>query len=230
MADAPINLDPKAKKHRFLRNYFIAGLLVWLPILITLLVIRFIVDILDRTLSLLPAAYRPDQLLGFHIPGLGVILSVVVVLSTGVLATNFIGHHLVRAWEAVLARIPLVRNIYQAVKQVLTTLFSSGSQSFRKVLLVKFPHGESWTLAFQTGGNNQHIDEQVGKDLITVFVPATPNPTAGFLLLVAKEDTYELKMSIDEALKMILSLGVVQPTANINPDIVNNGKGKLKDA
>lgn len=195
------------------RRYFIAGLLVLLPIWVTLLIIKFVVDLVDQSLSLLPVAYQPDTVLGFHLPGLGIIFAVTLVFLTGMLVTNFIGTWLVTAGEALLARIPLVRSIYMAVKQVLSTLFSPGSESFKKVLLIEYPRKELWTLAFQTGSGFMIPGENQGDELITVFVPTTPNPTGGYLLLVPKQHVVELKMSIDQALKYIISLGVVLPTS-----------------
>ena len=197
------------KKHRPIRGYLITGLIVWLPIWVTLLVIGFIVDILDGTLSLLPTAYQPDTLLGFHIPGLGVVVSVLVVFLTGIFATNIIGRHLVGLGESILARIPLVSSIYHATKQVLESVFKSGSDSFRRVLLVEYPRKGLWSVAFQTGSANKEIVGHTGEEMITIFVPTTPNPTSGFLMMLPASEAIELEMSIDEALKFVISLGVV---------------------
>jgi uncharacterized membrane protein len=194
-----------------LKRYFIAGLLVLLPIWVTLLIIKFVVAIVDQSLSLLPRDYQPDFVLGFHLPGLGIIFGIALVFFTGMLVTNFIGTWFLTLWESLLSRIPLVRSIYMAVKQVLSTLFSPEGQSFRKVLLIEYPRKDVWTLAFQTGTGFQRPNDQTGEELITVFVPTTPNPTAGFLLLVPKQQVVELKMTIDQALKYIISLGVVLP-------------------
>ncbi len=194
-----------------LRRYFIAGLLVWVPLWITVLAIDFLVDLLDKSLSLLPAEYQPEALFGVNIPGLGVLFVLAVLLVTGILVTNFLGHRLVRLWEAIVGRIPLVRTIYLGVKQVLHTILSPGGQSFRKVLLVQYPRQGLWSIAFQTGAGNVECCEKSGKTLITIFVPTTPNPTSGFLIMVPEEDAVELDMSIDAALKMVISLGVVQP-------------------
>lgn len=196
-----------------LKRYFIAGLLVLLPIWVTLLVIKFAVNIVDQSLSLLPRGYQPDVLFGFHIPGLGIIFGLILVLLTGMLVTNFIGTWFLSMWEALLARIPLVRSIYTAVKQVLSTLFAPGGQSFRKVLLIEYPRKDVWTIAFQTGSGFVMPNNQAQDELLTVFVPTTPNPTAGFLLLVPRQQVVELKMSIDQALKYIISLGVVLPAS-----------------
>lgn len=198
-----------------LRRYFFAGLLLWLPIIITFYVLSFLVGLLDQSVNLLPAAYRPDVLLGFHLPGLGVILSLVVVFTTGMLITNILGRKLVEFWEKILARIPLVRSIYSSSKQVIETLFSSNGQAFRRVLLVEYPRAGCWSIAFQTGTGTSELHNKVGQPLLTLFVPTTPNPTSGFLIVVPKKDVIELNMSVDEALKMVISLGVIQPTGGI---------------
>lgn len=194
-----------------LRRYFIAGLLVLLPIWVTLLIIKFVVNLVDSSLSLLPAGSNPDVILGVHIPGLGIIFAIALVFLTGMLVTNFIGTWFLNLWESLLARIPLVRSIYMGVKQVLSSLFSSSSESFRKVVLVEYPRKDVWTIAFQTGSGFTRPDDQNKEELLTVFVPTTPNPTAGFLLMVPRAQVVELKMTIDEALKYIISLGVVLP-------------------
>jgi uncharacterized membrane protein len=192
------------------KRYLIAGLLVWVPLGVTVLVIKLLVDIMDQTLLLIPEAYRPETLLGVHIPGLGVLLSVVVVLATGIVVANLFGRQLVHLWERLLARIPLVRSIYAAVKQVVETVFSSG-QSFRKVLLVEYPRKGTWTLAFQTAVDVGEAQAKTGRDVISVYVPTTPNPTSGFFLMVPREDVVELDMSVDDGLKMLISMGVVVP-------------------
>lgn len=194
-----------------MRRYLITGLLVWLPIGVTVLVVKLLVDLMDQTLVVLPEAYRPDHLLGFHIPGLGVVLSVLVVLSTGVVMAHFFGQQLLAAWEAILNRIPLVRSIYSSVKQLSETLLSSGGQSFRKVLLIEYPRKGLWTLAFQTGTEVGEAQAKTGEEVINVYVPTTPNPTSGFFLMVPRRDVVELEMSVDEGLKMIISMGVVVP-------------------
>ena len=196
------------------RRYFISGLLVWLPIWVTLLVIKFLVDILNNTLLLLPHAYQPDVLLGFHVPGIGVIITLLVIILTGLIAANFIGRRLVAMWDGLMSRIPVIRSLYTGVKQVTQTLFSPGGQSFRKVLLVEYPRAGLWTIAFQTGDAAQEVEKSVGeKGMVSLFVPTTPNPTSGFLLMVPKNKVIELEMSVDQALKFVISLGVVQPVA-----------------
>lgn len=199
-------------KHKPIRRFLIAGLLVWLPIVATFLVIRFLVDVLDKSVALLPKVYQPDTWLGMHIPGLGVILSLVVVLLTGMIVTNFLGRRLVVLGEAILARIPLVRSIYNGVKQILETILKKDSASFRKVLLIEYPRKGIKSIVFQTSSPRSEIQSGDGEALVTVFLPTTPNPTSGFLLMVPQKDIIELDMSIDDALKMIISLGVVQPS------------------
>lgn len=194
-----------------LRRYLIAGLLVWLPLGVTIMVIRMLVNMMDRILLLLPGQYRPDQLLGVHIPGLGVIVAAVVVLATGIIVANLFGRKLVELWEAVLARIPLVRSIYSAVKQIAETMFSSSGQSFRKVLLVEYPRKGMWTLAFQTGTASGEAQCKTGREVVNIYVPTTPNPTSGFFIMVPREDVVELDMSVDEGLRMIISMGSVVP-------------------
>ncbi len=194
-----------------LRRYIMAGLLVWLPLGVTILVVKMLVELMDRSLLLLPARYQPDQLLGMHIPGLGVIVAVVVVFTTGVVVANLFGRKLVSLWEAVLARIPLVSSIYSAVKQISETMFSSSGQSFRKVLLVEYPRKGLWTLAFQTGTDIGEAQCKTGREVINIYVPTTPNPTSGFFIMVPKEEVVELDMSVDEGLRMIISMGSVVP-------------------
>ncbi len=195
-----------------LRRYFISGLLFWLPIWATFVVIRFLVDILNNTISLLPHRYQPDVLLGFHIPGIGVIITLAVILLTGLMVANFIGRKLVGLWERIVSRIPLVRTVYTGVKQVLDTLFSPGGQSFRKVLLVEYPRPGLWSLAFQTGDGTQEVESAVSQGaMVSLFIPTTPNPTSGFLMLAPRSKVIELKMSVEQALKYVISLGVVQP-------------------
>ncbi len=194
-----------------MKRYLIAGLLVWVPLGVTVLVIKLLVGVMDRTLLLIPAGYRPDDLLGFHVPGLGVVLSILVVFFTGIVAANLFGKQLVGLWESFLARIPLVRSIYSGVKQVVETVFSSSGQSFRKVLLVEYPRRGLWTLAFQTGTDIGEAQSLIGRDVVNVYVPTTPNPTSGFFLMIPREDIIELEMSVDEGLKMLISMGVVVP-------------------
>jgi len=193
-----------------MKRYLIAGLLVWVPLGVTVMVIKLLVDIMDQTLLLLPEPYRPDNLLGFHVPGIGVVLSVIIVMGTGVVVANLFGRKLVQLWENILARIPLVRSIYASVKQILETVFSSG-QAFRKVLLIEYPRKGLWTLAFQSGTTRGEAQAKTGVEVVNVFIPTTPNPTSGFFIMVPREDVVELDMNVDDGLKMIISAGVVVP-------------------
>lgn len=204
-------------KRHSLKRYIMAGLLIWIPVGATFVVIRFIVELLDKTLSLLPKSYQPEHLLGYNIPGIGVLLSLLLLLLTGVLVTNFLGAKLVALGETILDKIPLVRSIYQAVKQVLETVFSSNSNAFRKVLLIEYPRKGLWSIAFQTGTTCEKINQHTHPNMITIFVPTTPNPTSGFLMMLRKEDAIQLDMSVDEALKMVISLGVMQPGMTHKP-------------
>lgn len=196
-----------------MKRYLVAGLLVWVPLGVTVMVINFLVGIMDKTLLWLPEHYRPDNLLGFHVPGLGVVLSVIIVLSTGIVVANLFGRKLVQVWEKMLARIPLVRTIYASVKQILETVFSSG-QAFRKVLLIEYPRKGLWTLAFQSGKTRGEAQTKTGVEVINVFIPTTPNPTSGFFIMVPRTDVVELDMSVDDGLKMIISAGVMVPEWN----------------
>jgi uncharacterized membrane protein len=201
----------------FIRKYFIAGLLVWMPILITFLVIKFLVDLLSKSLLLLPTEIQPDVLLGFHVPGIGVILTLLVIFITGMLAANFVGQRLVELGDMAVARIPVVRSIYNGVKQVTETIFSPGGQSFRKVLLVEYPSPGIWSIAFMTGETGRDIDSHFGGEpMVSYFIPTTPNPTSGFLMMAPKNKVIELDMSVDQALKFVISLGVVQPLTQPN--------------
>ena len=193
-----------------LRRYLVAGLLVWVPVGVTLLIVGFLVDLMDQTLRLLPASIQPENLLGFRIPGLGLVLTGIVVLATGVIVTNLFGMQLIKIGEQILQRIPLVRSIYAAVKQVTESMFSSG-KSFRKVVLVEYPRKGMWSLAFQTGNGAEEVRDKTGHEITNVFIPTTPNPTSGFFLMVPRSEVIELDMSIDDGLKMLLSVGVVVP-------------------
>lgn len=206
----------------YFRRCFISGLLVWLPIWVTLLVIKFIVDLLSKSLLLLPPGYQPDVLLGFHVPGIGVVLTLLIIFFTGVFAANLIGSRMVELWDRIVSRIPLVRSIYTGVKQVTQTLFTPGGQSFRKVLLVEYPCAGVWSLAFQTGEANKDIETSLGDGpMVTYFIPTTPNPTSGFLMMAPKSKVIELDMSVDQALKFVISLGVVQPNMGPNNNHAN---------
>lgn len=194
-----------------IRRWLIAGLLVWLPLVATFLVLQLLVNFLDQSLLLLPNAWRPEALLGFDIPGLGIILSLVLVLITGFFAANILGRRVVAAGESLLARIPLIRTVYSGVKRLAETVLGESSTSFRKVLLVEYPRRECWTLAFQTGAPVGEVQDKTAREVLTVFVPTTPNPTSGFIVLLPKEDVIELDMSVEDGLRMVISLGVVTP-------------------
>jgi uncharacterized membrane protein len=194
-----------------LKKYFITGLLIWVPLAITVWVLAAIVNTMDQTLLLLPNQVRPERLIGFYIPGIGVILTLLVVLVTGLVTANLVGQRLLRFWEAILARIPVVKSIYYSVKQVSDTLFSSSGEAFRKALLVQYPRQGSWTIAFLTGQPAAAVADHLPGECVSVYVPTTPNPTSGFFLMMPKTDVIELEMSVDEALKYIISMGVVAP-------------------
>jgi uncharacterized membrane protein len=205
------------------RRYFITGLLIWVPIGITLWVLDLVVTTMDLSLSLLPAGWQPVQLFGRHLPGLGALLTVLIIFVTGVLTANFLGQRLVLVWEGLLSRIPIVRTIYSSVKQVSDTLLSPQGNAFRKALLVEYPRQGSWTIGFLTGTPADEVrrsvmqaapldaDAGAGAEMVSIYVPTTPNPTSGFFLMMRREDTIELDMSVDEALKYIVSMGVVSP-------------------
>jgi uncharacterized membrane protein len=194
-----------------MKKYFITGLLIWVPLAITLWVLNLIVSTMDQSLLLLPLQFQTEAVWGFHVPGLGVVLTLAVVFLTGVLAANFIGERLVRVWETILARIPVVASIYTAVKQVSDTLFSGSGQAFRKALLVPYPHRDSYTIAFLTGKPGGDVLNHLKGEYVSVYVPTTPNPTSGFFLMMKTSDVIELEMTVDEALKYIISMGVVAP-------------------
>lgn len=202
-----------------LRKWLFSGLLVLVPLIITLWVLEWVVSTLDQTLRILPTSWQPDQLLGVHIPGLGVLFALVIVLSIGALASNIIGNKLVSWWHALLHRIPVVRSIYSGVKQVSDTLFSEKGNAFRKALLVQWPHEGMWTIAFLTGSPGGdvlfHLQSMPGgaehDEFLSVYVPTTPNPTGGYFVMVRKSACVELQMSVDEALTYIVSMGVIVP-------------------
>ena len=194
-----------------MKKYLITGLLIWIPLVITIWVLKIIVDMLDQSLLLLPEQWRPDVWLPVHIPGLGAILTIVIVLATGIFATNFFGAQLVELWHHILQRIPVVNSIYSSVKQISDTLFSSSGQAFRKALLVQWPHEGMWTIAFMTGAPGADVAHHLPADCVSVYVPTTPNPTGGYFVIVPRASVIELDMSVDQALKYIISMGVVPP-------------------
>ena len=196
---------------RVLRKYLIAGLLVWLPLAATVVIIKLLIDLLNKTILLFPPEWQPETLFGISIPGFGIIVGVLILLLTGVFAANLFGRKLVGFWEAILGRIPLVRTIYSSVKQVLETLFSSNSESFRRVVLIEYPRKDIWSLGFQTNEALSAAREASGKDLISVFVPTTPNPTSGFIIMLPVEDITQLDISVEDGFKFIISMGVIVP-------------------
>jgi uncharacterized membrane protein len=208
---------------RTLKKYFITGLLIWVPLGITIWVLSLIVRSMDQSLLLLPEHLRPEYLLGFYVPGLGAVLTLVVVLLTGVVAANIIGQRLIVFWEAALSRIPVVKSIYYSVKQVSDTLFSSSGEAFRKALLIQYPRQGCWTIAFQTGQPGGDVANHLHGDYLSIYVPTTPNPTSGFFLMMPRSDIIELDMTVDEALKYIISMGVVAPPSR-HPNDDANGK------
>ena len=195
-----------------LRRYLVAGVLVWAPLAVTFLLLRIAVNLMDKTLAVLPQQYRPDELLGFHIPGLGVILTFLVLFITGMLAANFVGRYVVGGWESLMDRIPVVRSVYSAAKNFAEIVFSDSSESFKKVLLIEYPRKGLYSLAFQTSSELGEVQGRTGEDIVCCFVPTTPNPTSGIVIMVPRKDLTVLDMDVDEALKMIISLGVVVPT------------------
>lgn len=197
-----------------MKRYFITGLLIWVPLGLTAWVLKFLIGTMDQSLLLLPDSLQPDRLLGMNIPGIGTVLTLLVVFITGLLTANIIGQKLVSFWEGVLWRIPVVKSIYWGIKQVSDTIFSSQGEAFRKALLVQYPREGSWTIAFMTGQPGGDVINHLEGEYISVYVPTTPNPTSGFFLMMPKSDVIELDMSVDEALKYIISMGVVPPNGS----------------
>ncbi|MBT5098489.1 DUF502 domain-containing protein [Gammaproteobacteria bacterium] len=202
-----------------LRRYLIAGLLVWVPLGVTFFVLKLLLDLMDKLLLILPIAWRPESLLGFSIPGLGFILAFIILLITGAIGANLLGRTALRVSESLLSRIPLVRTIYSSAKQILNSVLSTGGDSFRKVLLIEYPRKGIWTICFQTGTAVKEIQDQLDQQSIMVFVPTTPNPTSGFIMVVAEDETRELDMDIETALKLVMSLGMAKTS---KPDPVDS--------
>jgi uncharacterized membrane protein len=199
------------------RRWLLAGLLVLVPLAITLGVLNWIVATLDQTLLILPESWHPDKLLGFHIPGFGVLLTLGIVLLMGAITSNFLGKKLVVWGNALLSRIPIVRSIYSSVKQVSDTLFSENGNAFRKALLVQWPREGVWTIGFLTGMPGGDVVNHLPGDYLSVYVPTTPNPTGGYFVMLKKSECVELKMSVDEALTYVISMGVVVPASTASP-------------
>ena len=201
-----------------MKKYFITGLLIWIPLVITIWVLKLVVDMLDQSLLLLPLALRTESWLGIHLPGMGVLLTLLIVFLTGAVTANLIGQRLVHFWHEILHRIPVVSSIYSSVKQVSDTLFSSSGEAFRKALLVQWPRDGMWTIAFLTGAPGGDVTNHLRGDYVSVYVPTTPNPTGGYFVMMLRKDVIELDMSVDTALKYVISMGVASP----------NGSGKRK--
>ncbi|MHA4869231.1 DUF502 domain-containing protein [Duganella sp. PWIR1] len=194
-----------------MRKYFITGLLILVPLAITAWVLNLVISTMDQSLLFVPERWQPRTLVGFDIPGLGTLLTILIVFLTGLLTNNLVGNYVVKLWEKLLTRIPVVSSLYSSVKQVSDTLFSSSGNAFRKAVLIPYPHQNSWTIAFLTGAPGGDVKNHLVGDFVSVYVPTTPNPTSGFFLMLAKKDVVELDMSVDAALKYIVSMGVVAP-------------------
>tara|TARA_B000000557_G_scaffold154129_1_gene125074 strand:- start:305 stop:925 length:621 start_codon:yes stop_codon:yes gene_type:complete len=199
-----------------LRTIIVAGLLVWIPLGLTIFVIKLLIDLLGQTYLLIPPALRPENLIGTEIPGIGVIVAIIVVLLTGLVTANYFGKSIVKAWDAFLDRIPFIRSIYSPLKKFSELVLSDQTQSFSKVLLIEYPRKGIYSLCFQTSKELGEVQNQAGEEMVCVYIPTTPNPTSGYIVLVPQNEVKELKMSVEDALKMIISLGVVVP----DPDAV----------
>ncbi len=197
-----------------LKRYLITGLLVWIPLGLTIWVINFLFSFMDQVLLLLPASWRPEYWLGFHLPGTGLVIAGLVVLLTGVLAANIIGQRLVQWWESALSRIPIVSNIYRSVKQVSDTLLSQDGHAFRRAVLVEFPQRGQWAVGFVVGTTAAQLSQRLDPLAVTVYVPTAPNPTSGYTLIVSPSEIHDVDMSVDDALKFVISMGVVMPHAS----------------
>ena len=203
----------RARFWRAIRRYLVAGLLIWIPIIATVAVIRFILGLLDQLTAWLPHQWQLQALTGLRVPGAGALLSIVVLLITGLLVTNFIGRALIDLWEDLVERIPFVRGIYGGVKSFSKSLLSNQGSSFKKVLLVQYPRAGVWSVGFQTAADIPEVTARTGAPQVCVFIPTTPNPTSGFIVMVPRAEVIELSMSTDDAMKMIVTLGVVTPPA-----------------
>ena len=199
-----------------LRKWLVAGLLAIVPVAVTLAVLRWIVNTLDATLQILPAGWQPDRLIGYHIPGFGVLLTLAILLIVGAIVSNFFGRKIVQWGDQLVTRIPVVRSIYSSVKQVSDTLFSPGGNAFRTAVLVQWPRADVWTIAFVTGTPGGDVTNHLAGEYVSVYVPTTPNPTGGYFVMLRRSECVELKMSVDEALRYVISMGVVVPTPAVN--------------
>jgi uncharacterized membrane protein len=217
---APKRTAKDGRRHwaRALRNYLIAGMLVWIPIMVTVWVVRFLSRILDNSIVLLPPAWRPEALFGRYVPGFGILLSLLVLFVTGLLVRNLFGERIVAAVEAVVRRVPLIGSVYGGAKTFSETVLTDKGTSFKQVLIVEFPRKGTWSFGFLTAEKLDEVPARIGGDMIAVFVPTTPNPTTGFIVFVRREEVVFLDMSVDDAFKMILTLGVVSPSWQRRPD------------
>lgn len=203
-----------------LRKYLITGLLVWLPLAATVIIIKVVIDLLDKTILLIPSELRPETVFGFSIPFFGVIVGVVILVITGMLAANLFGRRLVKLWESILGRIPIVRSIYTSVKQVLETILTSNGKSFRKVVLIEFPRKGVWSLGFLTNDGLTEAETISGQQLKSIFIPTTPNPTNGYIVMIPNEDVTVLDLSIEDGFKFIISMGVVVPNGQVKDSLL----------
>ncbi|MFI4967202.1 MAG: DUF502 domain-containing protein [Gammaproteobacteria bacterium] len=194
-----------------LRRYLLTGLFIWIPLGVTIFIFQLFIGFMDQLIYLFPHAWQPLQLVGFNIPGIGVVLALVILLTTGFLGSNYLGRWLLGLGAELLEHIPLVRSVYSAAKQISDTMFTNKGKSFSKVVMIRYPQKDTWSLAFQTSESLGEVNAKMPGHMVSVFVPTTPNPTSGFLLMVSQQDMIELEMSVDDALKMILSLGVIVP-------------------
>mgnify|MGYP001396768712 FL=1 len=202
---------------KHLRNYFISGLLFWIPLALTFIVIRFFLEFLNK---IIPTKYLPETLFNLNtdFPGSGIILVLLVILVTGVMVSNILGRKLVALWERVLNKIPGFRNIYNVLKKVSDTVFNTSTESFRKAFLIQYPSKGIWVIAFQSGDYKGEAQSIIGEEMINLFVPTTPNPTSGFFVMMPKKDAFELNMTVEEAFKIVISAGVVIPNSLDNKD------------
>ncbi|MEJ2174675.1 MAG: DUF502 domain-containing protein [bacterium] len=211
-----------------MKKYFITGLLIWIPLVITIWVLLLVVETLDQTLLLLPPEWRPEQWLGIRVRGMGVVLTVLIVFVTGVLAANFIGQRLVKVWNELLHRIPFFSSVYSAVKQVSDTLFSSKGEAFRKAVLVQWPREGMWTIAFLTGVPGGDVATHLRGDYVSAYVPTTPNPTGGYFIMLPRSDVIELDMDVDDALKYVVSMGVAVPDGSAEREAARSERAEQK--
>jgi len=193
-----------------LRNYFISGLLFWIPLALSVLLIKFFLEVVD---NLIPERLLPESLLNLDttIPGSGIVLVILIILITGAIVSNILGRKLLDLWERALNKIPGFRNIYNALKKISSTVFNTSSDSFRKAYLIQYPSKGIWVIAFQSGDYKGEVETIIGEDVINLFVPTTPNPTSGFFVMMPKKDAFELQMTVEQAFKLVISAGVVTP-------------------